>query len=420
MSVRAEVEPPWLSNTSPSEMRRIVDALYRVHGLLAAITEPDSLLERIMEESKRVADAEACSLLLYDKTSEELYFHVALGEQGDQSALKTQIRLKLGQGIAGTAASTRKSINVEEASNDPRFFRDADAASQFHTRSLLAVPLVEHDELIGVVEVLNKRGGGSFSETDLHVLEMFSALAASAFANARLIENLLRSERLAALGQAVASLSHHTKNIIAGMSGSVDLIDEGIERGNMTFLRTGWPILRRSVGRISNFVEDMLAYSKPRKPQCELVEAQQLVDDVTISISSTLMNRGIVLETDLTGVQARVNCDAPAMYRALLNLLTNAAEAVPNKGGRIRISCRTDREGRCVIEVSDNGPGIPFDERVRIFEPFFSTKGSKGTGLGLAVTKKIIDEHNGEISVEDGPERGALFRIILPSGPGLS
>src|SRR5690606_36513707 len=127
----------------PGELRRIVDALYRVHGLIAAITDLDTLLERIMEESKEVANAQASSLMLYDEDRDELHFHVALGESGDQQALKREIRLKLGEGTAGTAGATRQSINARDAQQDPRFYRQADAASRFETRAILAVPVVD-------------------------------------------------------------------------------------------------------------------------------------------------------------------------------------------------------------------------------------------------------------------------------------
>ena len=133
---------------------------------------------------------------------------------GNQEALKNLVRLKLNQGIAGVAAATRECINVGDVASDPRFFRDADAASKFQTRSVLAVPMIDREALVGVLEVVNKVGGGAFTDTDTHVMEMFSSVAATAIVNARLIEENLRAERLAAIGQAVAGLSHYTKNII--------------------------------------------------------------------------------------------------------------------------------------------------------------------------------------------------------------
>ena len=191
----------WLADAAPDELRRIVVALYRAHRLVSAITDLDVLLERILEESKQVAQAEACSLLLYDPDSEELYFQVALGESGDLQTLKREIRLKVGQGIAGAAAAARECVNVIDVGQDSRFYDFADQRSNFRTRNLLAVPLIDRDELVGVLEVVNKVGGAHFTGVDLHVMEMFSALTASALANARLIEKNLRAARLAALGQ---------------------------------------------------------------------------------------------------------------------------------------------------------------------------------------------------------------------------
>jgi len=156
----------WLEDVTPDEMRRMVDALYRTHHLISHINDLDTLLGRIMEESKQVAHAEACSLMLYDPESEELFFRVALGESGDQEALKQAIRLKLSEGIAGVAAANRESINVQDAPADQRWSNAADQASHFETRSILAVPLIDKDVLVGVVEVLNKIGGGPFTNTD--------------------------------------------------------------------------------------------------------------------------------------------------------------------------------------------------------------------------------------------------------------
>jgi nitrogen-specific signal transduction histidine kinase len=403
----------WLNNVSPEELGRIVDALYRVHRLISAITDLDTLLERIVEESRQVANAEASSLMLYDADKEVLFFHVALGQTGDQQALKREIRLKLGEGIAGAAAARRESISVCDAQQDNRFYRMADETSRFETRAILAVPLVDRDRLVGVLEVLNKVGGGCFTESDMHVMEMFSNLAATAIVNARLIEENLRSVRLAAIGQAVASLSHYIKNIITGMVGSVELIDQGLVQGNREFLDRSWPILKRSTKRIASFVEDMLAFSKPRVPLIENCDISALAEEVTQTFWAILVAKRVTLDVDCSEATAPVRVEQRGIYRCLLNLLVNAADAVPAEGGRIRLTARRE-DGALRLEVSDNGPGIPEDLRERIFEPFFSTKGSRGTGLGLAVTRKIVEEHGGRITVETGEMGGARFIVLLP------
>lgn len=395
-------------------MRRIVDALYRVHQLISVITDLNTLLERIMEAGKNVARAEACSLLLHDPHTGELYFQVAQGERGDQQALKREVRLKVGEGIAGSAAHTRKSVNVEDVTTDPRFFRAADGITRFTTRSLLAVPMIERERLVGVIEFVNKIGGGAFSETDRHVVEMFSSLAATSIVNARLIEDNLRKERMAAIGQAVAGLAHHAKNIITGMGGSVELLDENLAKGNLDSLRRVWPVFKRSTVRLSDFVQDMLAFSKPREPIYEDCRLAALIDEVVKSYADFITRRKVRVEV-LAEADVPMRVDTQGIYRCLQNLLANAVDAAPQDTGVISIRARNASKGCVMIEVADNGPGIPAQNRSKVFEPFFSTKGSQGTGLGLAVTHKIIREHRGEIVAEQAPEGGALFRILLPA-----
>ncbi|HPJ99923.1 MAG TPA: ATP-binding protein [Candidatus Hydrogenedentes bacterium] len=405
---------PWLTEAAPEELRRIVVALYRAHRLISAITDLDVLLERILDESMQVAQAEACSLLLYDRASEELYFRVALGDSGDLQTLKREIRLKLGQGTAGAAAAMRECINVTDVSQDSRFYEVADQRSNFRTRNLLAVPLIDRDELVGVIEVLNKVGGTHFTTVDLHVMEIFSALTASALANAQLIEDNLRAERLAALGQAVAGMSHHTKNILAGMTSSVDLIDQGLSQGSHEFLHQSWPVFKRCTERIANFVEDMLAYSKPRVPMRRPCDLNGIILDACETFRGLLVVKEVTLDIDTSRLKRQPCLDERAIYRCLLNLLTNAADAVPRAGGTIHVAAYPGTDGQVCLEVIDNGTGIPEAIRESVFDPFFSTKGSDGTGLGLAVTKKIVEEHGGSIELDTAPGGGALFRIRLP------
>lgn len=406
--------PPGLRETSPEEARRLLDALTVVERLLGAVANLDALLETIIDESRRLGQAEASSLLLFDPATEELYFHVALSDAGNPEALKQSIRLKPGEGIAGRVASDRASINVPDATTDPRIHRAADALTQFTTRSLLAVPMIDAGRLVGVVEVLNKRGPQGFTALDQRILEMFSALAAVTITRARLIEENLRAERLAAVGQAVAGISHHTKNILTALDASVDLVDRGLTEKNEGFVHDGWPILKRSVARLSHVVEDMLTFSKPRRPMLEACDADALIRETVQSFNALITKRDITLTVETTGLRGPVWVDAHGLHQALLNLLTNAAATAPNTGGTILIHAAHDSAGQMDLAVCDNGPGVPAADRVRIFNPFFSTKGSKGTGLGLAVTAKIMSEHGGSVSVDKGPLGGAQFTLHLP------
>ena len=404
---------PWLDGASHEDMRRAVGALYRVHSLLGAIMDPDALLVRISEESRTVASAEAASVMLYDAETDELFFQVALGDSGDQDALKREVRLKMGQGIAGLAAQTRRAVSVPDVTKDPRFFSDADAASQFQTRSLLAVPMMDRDRLIGVLEVVNKVGGDAFSEMDEHVMAMFSSVAATAVVNARLIGQQIRNERLAAIGEAIASLTHHIKNIITGLGSSTELIQMALDRDNAEMALRTWPVLKRNVARMSCFVQDMLAFAKPRVPVRRPADLSALVRDAAHSVRDGLAARNASLELDLEGVSGPVSIDEDGIFRCLLNLLQNAVEALPETGGRVRLTASVTPCGALEVLVADNGAGVPPEIRKNLFQPFFSTKGGRGTGLGLATSEKILKEHGGSLVLVPSAS-GACFRMLVP------
>ena len=304
---QARPEANWLAEAEATDLRRIVDALYRVHGFLSAITDLDTLLNTIIEESKLVAQADASSLMLYEESTHDLFFHVAIGEHGNQQALKSAIRLKLGEGIAGAAAETRQVICVDDAQKDERFFRRADTTSKFETRTVLAVPLLDRDRLIGVLEVLNKTDGTPFTQVDIAIMEMFGSLVATAIANARLIEENLQTERLAAIGQAMAGLSHYAKNVIAGLSGSIEMASEGLQNEDLSLVTRTWPILRRSSTRLADFVEDMLAFSRPRKPMYESCNLAKLIKEAEETFWALLARRQISVTIDTSEAHAPVH-----------------------------------------------------------------------------------------------------------------
>jgi len=405
--------PTW-AECPPEEMQRIISTLYRVHRLFSNMTDFESLLTLVMDEGRKVAHAEASWLLLCDPETEELYFEVALGESGNQEVLKQEVRLKLGQGIAGLAALERRTVEVADAQQDPQVFLQADVKSAFQTRNLLAVPLMDRDELVGVIEVLNKADGGTFTETDSRVLEMFASLAAASIRNAQLIEANLKSAQLVAIGTAVTGVSHYAKNVITGLTTSVELIDTALETNNDSLLRKSWPVLRRSTRRLSHMVQDMLSFSKARRPLLDRCGVQEVFDDVRETYADLFARRDIDVVFDASHAAEKRMLDQEALYRALLNLVNNAADAVPPHGGQVRVQAALV-ENQLEVTVDDNGPGVSAENMEKIWDPFFSTKGNHGTGLGLAVSRKLVRELNGDLEVETSPLGGARFRIRVPA-----
>jgi signal transduction histidine kinase len=403
--------------TPELQLERKLDALFRVNNLMSAVGDLKQLLTMIMDESKQVASCDASALMLYDEETDELYFEVALGSAAD--AVK-EIRLKADEGIAGACAQKRETIVVHDAAKDERHFKKADESSSFETRNLIATPLVRKDKLIGVLEVLNKSEGADFDDDDVQMIEYFADQSAIAIENAMLLEANLRNERLAAVGQAVFGISHYIKNILAGMKGSVSLCEMGMSGNNMDTIKSAWPILKRSQGKISSLVQDMLTYSKDREPEYEKVDPAQMVQEIAEEQSENSKGARAEFHLDADESIGEVMIDVCKVHDGVLNLVVNAIDAVRElPGGEVWLAARPCADDSEFFElvIKDNGVGIPSEIQSKIFEPFFSTKGSKGTGLGLAVTRKVIEEHGGTLILNSELGEGTEFIVQLPKVP---
>jgi len=239
-----------------------------------------------------------------------------------------------------------------------------------------------------------------------------------AIENTMLYEANVRAERLAALGEALAGLSHYIKNILMCMQGGGQLVQKALDDTNLGAVGKGWGIVRRNERKLSELVMDMLSYCKERQPLYEKCNIGELLQDM-IDLSMPLIDeKSISLETNFAQETVVIEADAEGLNRSLLNVLSNAIDAVQPNTGRITIRISLDEEAAeaCIV-ISDNGCGIPPEMLPKIFDAFCSTKGSKGTGLGLAVSRKILQEHGGSISAESKVGEGSTFTVKLPAHP---
>jgi two-component system NtrC family sensor kinase len=226
----------------------------------------------------------------------------------------------------------------------------------------------------------------------------------------------VKAERLAAMGQTIAMLSHHIKNILQGVRGGSYLIDMGLQSTDDALVRKGWGIVERNQNKIYNLVMDMLTFSKERTPVLKPTQLNEIAADVCelMMARATECSVGFVFEA---GEQIpETQFDPEAIQRAILNVVTNAIDAVESiEGGRVLVQTGYDAESDALfVTVADNGPGIPPEQMAGLFNVFESTKGARGTGLGLAVSKKILHEHGGEIGVESEVGAGCRFTLAWP------
>jgi signal transduction histidine kinase len=221
-------------------------------------------------------------------------------------------------------------------------------------------------------------------------------------------------DRLAAMGETVAVISHAVKNILQGLQGGAGAIELAISRGDLELAREGWPILARNLDRIHDLTFNMLAWSRTSHLDLAAGSIQSLIDEVVALQRPTFEQRRVRLDTAGEPLEA-VPFDAPALHQAVLNLVLNALEAVPPRRGVVCIETSIDQQRQeAVLAVIDNGPGVPLASQQSIFEPFSSNRGQRGTGLGLAVTRRIAAAHGGRLVLHTPDTGGARFEIRLP------
>lgn len=263
-----------------------------------------------------------------------------------------------------------------------------------------------------------------FNDEHLRLMTAIGYQAALAIEDTTYYSALVQSERLAAMGQTIATLSHHVKNILQGISGGSYLIEAGLDRNDQDAVRRGWGIVDRNQQRISNLVMDMLTFSKEREPERVETSLNTTVNDVYELMIARAGDLGVDLKMDLDPEMPDAYFDPDGIHRAVLNLVTNALDAVTDQEKSddedfrpsVAIQTRFEAGNGWMIDVVDNGPGITAEQRDKIFSLFESSKGSRGTGLGLPVSAKIVREHGGEIEVLDAdPPNVTCFRLTLPN-----
>ncbi len=395
-----------------AEAYRNLLAMYKVSSIIHGDADLEKLLDDVLAQVFRSLRAERGVIMLLDDETGELVPTAFRSREPDPS----QAELTLSRTILHEVVEKQEAILTSDATLDERFNPAASVMEQ-HIRSAMCSPLSVKGRVLGIVYVDCRSRAGSFKKADLELLSAIANEAGVAVENRMLRDANIKAQRLAAIGQTVANLSHYIKNILTCMTAGSDIVSDALAQGGLAAAQKGWGIVSRNERKISDLVLDMLNYSAERRPARRTCDLRDIIEDVLQTARPALddANIQVVLQLDPNLPEAFV--DPAGVQRCLFNLLTNAMDAVAGRdGAAITIATARDRQS-AVIRVADNGPGIPSDIQARIFDVFFTTKGDRGTGLGLAVVRKIVHEHAGEVSVTSTPGQGAEFRILLPINP---
>lgn len=394
--------------------------IYELTQLIGSVVDRQELLERVMDVIFEYFRADRGFILLTDKPGRRPDPVVVRHRVKPRKRRRDNSSITVSRTIVQHVMQKGEGVLSSNAMTDERF-SSHDSVHEFGIRSAVCVPIKFKDRLFGVIHVDSKINNYTYTEEQLLLLNAIGVQTGLALANIEQYDKRVMDERLAAVGQTVTALSHSIKNIIQGLRGGAEVVELGLRKGNMETVRGGWEICRRNLERISALTLNMLAFSKQRKPELEMSNLTKVIDEVLALMERQFDSKRVAVITDIDDDLPPVPLDPSGMEQAMLNLLNNALEAVRSDEGVVTIRARYEPESDCVrLSIHDNGPGISPQIMNRLWLPFQSTKGLKGTGLGLVVSKKIVQEHGGMIEAESQPGDGATFTITLPMTPDMA
>jgi len=383
------------------EVTKIINAMELVNSTVKI----DDLLTSIVNVATDLTSADRGTLYLVDKEKGELWSKIAMGTE------PKEIRLKLGEGIAGTVARTKKIENIKDVSSHPMFKKDVDKSSGYVTRNMLCFPLKnKEEEVIGVLQLLNSKKG-EFTEHDEEVLSMISINTAIALQNADLVEKLLTAERVSSLGKMTNFLIQDIKKpVLVSKRYTEHLKSKSLapEVGQLV------DMILTELTQVSDLVQTTSSYAEGKTIlRTAVTGINGVLQDFVSRMDQFITARRckIYFEPDK---EFNVKLDTKEFFQCFQHIVKNACDAMPD-GGTLKISTKVDGKSVRII-FEDQGLGIPESFIDKIFEPFMTHGKKEGAGLGLSITKKIVEAHQGTIEVRSSLGAGATFTITLPAG----
>jgi CRP-like cAMP-binding protein len=389
-----------ISKQQVNKLSLLIEAARTVNSTL----DLDKLLDVILETAIKSINADRGTLYLVDELKSEIWSKTLRGSD------VIEIRLPIGKGLSGYVAKTGETINIQDAYNDPRFNPEVDKKSGYRTNNMLCMPMKNRDgKILGVFQMLNKKGG-PFSSPDEEFINALSIHASIALENARLAQEMVNNERLSAVGRMASTIIHDIKNPMGTLRVYAQVMKK--KSGNEEAGKLADEMIHQ-VDRFVNMAQEILDFSRGvSSTNVEEVEFADIMEGVLLFIEKDLTKANVKLERQLA-FKGKVNLDQDKMVRVFYNIASNARDAMPNGG---TLTAKTESsDGMVKIEFIDCGTGMPEEVKRKIFEPFVTYGKKHGTGLGMAIVKKVIDDHKGRIEIDSEMGKGTTIRLFLPA-----
>lgn len=381
--------------------------LTQISQELASTLELEILLDRVVHAAAELSDAEAASILLYDEDHQQLQFEAA---SNLEEPMLRGLVVPVSTSLAGWIVTTRQAIIIDDTEKDPRHFGHISKITKIQTKSLLGVPLITKDKVVGVLEAINKRSG-RFDQDDENLMTALGAQSAVAIENARLFQQ----------SDLISELVHELRTPLSSLSTAAHLLlrpevsEE--QRGKMV------QVIHAETMRLSEMTTTFLDLARLESGrarfQTELFPIKEVLEDCAVIMRGRAGEKGISINLDIQENMPKISADRNKIKQVILNLLSNAIK-YNRPQGVITISAQATRK-EIILSVQDTGMGILPNVKEHLFEKFYRAPGSEnhvqGTGLGLAICKRIIDAHQGKIEVSSIAGVGSTFTVCLPIRP---
>lgn len=411
----------------------------KISAICAAVnvaTDGKELLEISLKETMDLFGAARGSIFILKENGKDLILKIALGMELNEE--RNMVK-RLGEGVVGRVAASKEPIFVENIANDERF-ENFKARQSYSTPSFICAPLLIKDTLIGVINIADKVNRRRFSQNELQLLDFLSSQIALNYRRIQLYEKfkrivkesknlkdelgktseetshlkqqVIQQEKLASIGKLAGGIAHEFNNPLDGVIRYTNLClehvkDDEVVRGYLMEVKHG-------LNRMANIVRSLLACSRNTDPGRVKIDPNTAIEQALQSLAADIINKNITIRKELA-VRLPILTDF-GFERIVFNLVRNAIDAVSD-GGEISVVSSL-RNSDIVLEIKDNGCGIPQDAVQNIFEPFYTTKDiDKGCGLGLTIVSEIVKTYRGQILVDSTVNKETTFTIVLPVKP---
>jgi two-component system NtrC family sensor kinase len=382
-------------------------ALYRASALVGQQLEVDALMKSILDIIFDALPVGRGFIMTRPDDSEEPEIRVSRFKG------KETRNLPLSQTLMDYVFLHRTSVLTTNAKMDDRF-DDSKSIFDFGIESAMCVPLAGHGDIVGAIYVDGDSEAANFTQDDLELLTAVGRVVGVAVENTWLTEERVQRARMAALGEALSGISHCMRNMLQGVKIAEECLDENLRSQEWDEAQKDWGSLRHHLGRFDKLVHDLLSFSREEKAQPQEVDFDSLVAEAFSTLRNYADKAGVALEQDDESFGI-CYCDRQHLFRILLNLIMNGVDACAGReDGRVRVWAWRNKFG-VYVEVEDNGAGIEPEHMPKVAQAFFTTKGSRGTGLGLACSNRLVEAHGGKMMIDSEPGKGSRFTVFLPA-----